>query len=331
MAYKDELRKERRMKNFLRFLAYFIPLCILLYVVYLNVLPFGYSKEYTINIDNDGKVYSSSSEVYLEDLKGNKIEKLDSLYGTVNLVVKPRAVLREASVDVSVTGDNVYLGVEPSISSYDYEFDFGSGIPNELIGNATFDSSRKCVYFDGNSKLYLPNSSDKFENGSFVVYAEWIPEMINETRQEIVGHYNWEIWQYEDKIRAVIATKFSDIEKFHAVEYPISEDFFNQKHDVLFVYSSNEFIGLFVNNDFGKFTMLNNETIWGEYNGERDLSFGSSEHGTAIPFNGCVSKVKIGQKFMFNQMNSFYINKNALIPIFGDGKISSVNIKLEKL
>ena len=52
-----------------RFLGYAIPLAFLLYVLYINFLPFGYNKTFVINVGsaNDTKV----GEFYLEPSPGS--------------------------------------------------------------------------------------------------------------------------------------------------------------------------------------------------------------------------------------------------------------------
>jgi len=86
-----------------RFLGYAIPLAFLLYVLYINYLPFGYHKTFTINVgsNNDTKV----SEFYLEpspDLSERKTAADGTPYrelnGMATAVFKPNVVLKNNKI-----------------------------------------------------------------------------------------------------------------------------------------------------------------------------------------------------------------------------------------
>jgi len=185
----------------IKFLAWLIPILLILGVLYINFLPFGYSKDYAIKIDENGDVLSNSHNVYLQDMNGTKIKKLTNFYdyGPINLIIKSKVVLKNVSVNISIEGNEFYLPYSKedlNKSNWDYVWDFSKGIPKSLDGTAKYNKAKACAYFDSskNQTLSYSDSSDMFENQSFIVYAEWMPDNQTGTNQQIIGHYNWELW-----------------------------------------------------------------------------------------------------------------------------------------
>ncbi|MBP9864678.1 hypothetical protein KBC54_04500, partial [Patescibacteria group bacterium] len=118
-----------------RFLGYALPLSFLLYVLYLNYLPFGYHKTFTIDVGsaNDTKV----SEFYLEpskDLSDRKTAPDGTTYrelnGMATAVFKPNAVLKDAEITVEVKGGEgislipPVIDFDPNSVKWDYNWDF---------------------------------------------------------------------------------------------------------------------------------------------------------------------------------------------------------------
>ena len=169
----------------LQFLAYAIPLSFLAYVLYINYLPFGYEKTFVIDVGSEGDT-DSSQVFYLQpsaDLGERKTAPDGTTYreldGIAYAVFKPNVVLKDAEITIEVEGDGVsiippVIDFDPDTVNWDYEWDFTKGIPNELEGDAFYFDG--CAYFDGKSRLELPESADMFEDGPFTVYAEWTPE-----------------------------------------------------------------------------------------------------------------------------------------------------------
>ncbi|MEI6731924.1 MAG: hypothetical protein WCK90_04570 [archaeon] len=296
--------------NWLMVLAFAIPIAILLFFLYINFLPFGYANDYTMTVDQSGIVHSSSSRFYLEDAKGNKITNVSALPdGTITtLVINPWVVLKNATVNITADGESVFINSNLKVSDLKVNnkttFDFSKGIPSSLsvgAGNPTYDATRKCVYFDGNSSLYLANSSDKFETGPFAVYAEWTPQSNLNNSQEIIGHYNWELWQDKNKVtfqigrvNALNQTLQNLSGKMYTVSYNVNGSFFSQTHSVLAIYNPNGtegYIAIFIDNSLGEIVSIEDNKIWTDYNSNRPLSLGKSEHGIAEHFTGCVNQV----------------------------------------
>jgi hypothetical protein len=341
---KKEEKEYPRLFKVLHVLAYAIPLFLLLFVFYINYLPFGYSKDYSISVLDDGTVVSSSPEIYLEDLKGRKITNLTDVYdyGSINLVVKPKVVLRNALVNASITGDDVYFAkTNFSVTSndWDYFWNFSAGIPNDLKGAAKYNEDLGCVYFNGsnNETLYYPNSSDMFENDSFVVYAKWKPMDSNGKNQQIIGHYNWELWQGNSSVRFMIGRLDNENGNMPSISFPVDESFFNETHETLVVYITDNhsgYIELYVDGNFsGRKTILN-QTIWNEYNSNMDLTSGWSPHNykNNSYYSGCVYSVG----FDYNNINylqnvNFSSNEESLaVPVVGNGNFNEIDLHIAK-
>lgn len=97
-------RKERTVK----FIAYFIPIAIILVFWYINFLPFGYNKTYTINIDENGTIHSPSSQLWLQDEKGNKLTSIseDYEFENITLVLTSKIRFKDAEAIVEVYSFN---------------------------------------------------------------------------------------------------------------------------------------------------------------------------------------------------------------------------------
>ncbi len=118
----------------LQLLAYAIPLGFLAYVLYINYLPFGYEKTFTIDVGTEGD--TTPGEFYLEpspDLSERKTDPDGTTYrelnGIANVIFKPNVVLKDAEITVSVEGEGVeiippVIDFNPDNYEWDYEWDF---------------------------------------------------------------------------------------------------------------------------------------------------------------------------------------------------------------
>lgn len=119
----------------LQTLAYGIPLTFLAYVLYINYLPFGYEKTFTIDVGAEGDT-DSSQAFYLEpspDLSERKVAEDGSTYRELNgiayAIFNPPVVLKDAEITVSVEGEGVsiippVIDFDPDDYEWDYEWDF---------------------------------------------------------------------------------------------------------------------------------------------------------------------------------------------------------------
>ncbi|MEJ0053260.1 MAG: hypothetical protein WDN10_00835 [bacterium] len=296
-------RAVRTLEFWLTFAAYAIPLVFLLYVLYVNFLPFGYSKNFTIEVGSPG---DTSGPFRLEPSRQLSERKVDEngipyreLNGLVMATFDPGVALKNARVTVSVEGGPgievipPHLDFDPDSVDWDYSWDFSTSTPGDLVGDSFhFDG---CEYFDGKSKLELPGSADMFEDGPFTVYAEWTPEDPTQGFQEIVGHYNWELLQNKSTVSFQVGRMTDAQGPFYVITYPIKEDFFNSKHSAFATYSpfpdTSAYIELYIDENLVGRTYIETSTIWKDYNGHQNLTFGKAGHGTATFYRGCLYKI----------------------------------------
>ena len=333
--------------KFLIFLAFAIPVSILGYAFYINYLPFGYENTYSLTIDESGIISPLSNEIYLTNSQGRKLLSLpDGVQGQVNVVLNPNVILKDARANITVEGEGVYLATPINISDivWDYNWDFSQSIPQAFQGTATYDSEQQCAYFNayGEETLYLPDSEDMFESGPMSVYAKWKPSQVSKllgNNQQIVGHYNWEIWQSENNVQFRVG-RMNDINgTFYSVSYPIDPNFFGKEHEALAIYSPNVegsgYIELWVDGNLGGRTSILSDKIYEDYNSEKDLSFGWSPHNYEKNpyFDGCLYSTKIIDEVFLEQKQQsvlYGINNSIVIPIIGNGNITSVRVMISK-
>lgn len=303
----------------LKFAAYALPGAFLLYVLYWNFLPFGYDKTFVINVGAPG---DTSGEFHLEsskDLSEPKVAADGTTYRELNGIAyatfEPKAVLRNATLSVSVEGDGVslippHIDFDPTSVNWNYVWDFSKEIPEKgLVSSAIYDANQKAAYFDGLSQIKVSQSANKFEEGPFTVYAEWMPQDSEDNAQQIVGHYNWELWQNATSVE-FRAGRMNDAEgPAYSIKYPIvnPDAFFNQKHTVLAVYNPGEngYIELYVDGNFVDRKYIGVDTLWKDYGANKfSLSFGKSEHGIAKYFLGYIYNVQFSNKSTDETKNS---------------------------
>jgi len=310
-----------------RFFAYAIPLVFLLYVTYMNFLPFGYNKTFIISVGSKGDT-DSSKEFYIEpskSLSDATTSRDGSTYRTLNGIAyvdfKPNAVLKDAEVTISVESDGVsiippIINFDPNSIKWDYSWDFTKEIPKNLMGNAfMFDGE---VTFNGrDTQLELPNSESKFEDGPFTLYAEWVPKDSENNAQQIIGHFNWELWQNKDNVEFRIGRVNDTSGLVYSTRYPITSEFFNKKHSAIAIYnpSENGYIDFFVDGVFAGRKYIKTDKIRANY-GDQNLSFGWTPHnnGSNKHLLGTIYRANItsGNILPFSSKTSFRLNGNNL-------------------
>lgn len=345
---EDEVKHHPKLTKFLIFLAFAIPIAILLYAFYINYLPFGWEKQYELTIDEEGKVSPISNEIYLTNTQGRKLLSLpNGVNGQVNVVIEPDVVLKNATVNITIQGDDgVYLGTPLKLNlselDWDYNWDFTKGVPEDLEGNAEYREDLGCVYFDAvkEETLFFPNSSDMFEDGPMSIYVRYKPGEISELLggyQQLVGHYNWEILQGENSVRFQVGRMDESNGLIYTINQNLEEGFWQEEHEILAIYSPGEngYLEFRVDNNFGERKEIGNEIIYQNYNSNKDLSFGWTSHNSnSNPFyDGCIYETKIINETIKEEKNKEEIKFEQFpitIPIVGFGKFNYIELDISQ-
>jgi hypothetical protein len=149
--------------------------------------------------------------------------------------------------------------------------------------------------------------------------VEWEPKDSEGDTQQIVGHYNWELFQSKNNIRFQVGRMNNENGPAYYITYPITSDFFNNKHSIILTYnpSDNSYIEMYIDGNFVERVYFKTDTIWKKY-GEQNISLGRSNHGGTENFIGQIYTVRIISKDIltkYYQIN-FKINTSLVkIPI----------------
>ncbi len=330
-----------------RIFAYSIPFVMLLYVMYINFLPFGYSKLYTITVGS--KEDTKKTEFYLEparSLSDTKVLDTTTTYRTLQgiayVIFNPKENLNNVSALVSIDGAENILTIPPFFEhnlndiGWDFLWDFEKEIPQDLKGSA-FLLDAEVVFNGQDTRLELPDSKHMFENTPFSVYAEWTPKNSENNMQQIVGHFNWEILQNKNNVEFRVGRMNNATGTTYSVQFPVGKDFFNKKHSLLAVYNPGPrgFISLYVDTLLVGMTNIYEDTIWNMY-GNSNISFGKSDHGNATYFMGSLGRVAfISKNIMTPQKNVRFTvkgNKSVRIPIVAtdEAVLKKINLHVFK-
>ena len=340
--------KETNKNRAIKFLIiYGIPLLLIGYVIYLNWLPFGFEKDYVLEVGT-GQDTTVINKIYLEKNKAlsDPIHEESRVYrninGSTNLVLKTSAILRNATIIGEVQGEGVFMGqseINFDAQEYNWDLDIGSaqGVPEYIRGNVVFKDG--CANFDDGSVLYYPETNDKFEEGGFIVYANWIPIDDKKDFQQIIGHFNWELLQEKNRVRFLVGRMNDQNGPFYEATYPIENSFFNKKHTTIAIYNpsyndSEGYIELYVDKKLGERIYIGKDKIWKDYN-SKNLSLGRSEHGVANQFKGCILRTLFKENLsILYRTNTTFIysspEKEIKIPILGNGKVEKITVKVKK-
>lgn len=350
MAWLKKILHFFKSINYILVLAWVLPIGILLIILYYNFLPFGYEKTLIINVGTEG---DDKGEFYLEknsilgarqSIDGKNFRYLD---GLAYAIYEPKAVLKDANIEATVEGKGVSFILPPDLENIAWDYDWNiEGIKKdfEVQTNEQIDYKKdllindNCVYFDGTTRLVMPNTFDNFEEGPFAIYAEWIPQ-ITTTSQQIVGHFNWEIMQNEKSITFQAGRMSTSTGPTFKISYPVDEGFFNQKHRLLAIYNPkdeqniNGYVELFVDDIFSGRAYFGDKIIWKDYS-KQNLSLGKSHHGVAKYYQGNICHIKIVNNKLFSQTTNkwfaFVGNKITKIPVWGTGELYKIKIKVKK-
>lgn len=325
--------KENTPSWFRRVLAlfgYLIPALFFAYILYIHYLPFGYHQTFTLDVG--GQNDTNRDTLYLipsPDLSPRMItpERVSyrTLSGYVDAIFTSPVFLDSAEVTISIDDPTITLTpptltIDPASQTWNHAWDFKND-PHSLgfEGNAfTFDDS---VYFDGNNRLELPNTADQFETGPFTLYTEWTPNDITTDRQQIIGHFNWEIYQNSDSVVFRVGRMDeSENGPFYSVSQPVASDFFNVKHTLLAVYNPDPmgrgYILMYVDGLLSGKTYFGTSTILADY-GSVNLTLGKSVHSGSEFFTGSVYGVYLRNdtRLLQEHNNTFSVHDTNEIPL----------------
>lgn len=149
------------------------------------------------------------------------------------------------------------------------------------------------AYFNGQFRLYYPNTEASFETDPMAVYIEYKPLDKVNRYQQIIGHFNWEIWQYPDRVQLRVGRMDNEFGPVHVLDISHDESFFDEKHQLLFIYAPGDdgFIELMIDNTSVK-KGIGSQRLYRDY-GDFPLSIGLSKHGSTNYFKGFIYKLKI--------------------------------------
>ncbi len=235
------------------------------------------------------------------------------LHGLATAIFKPNAILKDATLTVETTDPGVSLipptiDFKPASTTWDLSYDFTKGVPAELKNNKAFlfDGA---TYFDGTARIEVPKSSDKYENGPLSIYAEWMPTDPENDSQQIVGHYNWELWQNKNSVSFQVGRMNDAKGPAYKIHSLVDKDFWGKKHSALAIYNpgDNGYLELYVDGKFADRTYFGTSTIWGKYNGDKNLSFGWTPHNyeKAAHFKGSLYNISIAKKDVLPSQSKF--------------------------
>ncbi|MFT4303764.1 MAG: hypothetical protein ACMXYG_04305 [Candidatus Woesearchaeota archaeon] len=321
-------------------LAYIVPLIVIGLLIYVNWLPFGYQRTFVIDVGNSNDLDGvfSIEEFGVREMVDGKYFR--TLNGVAYAVFKPKVVLNNASYTVTLEGTNVSFLSMPSID-FDWDYDWtADNILDDFIVVDSEGNSKElvvkddCIYFDGDTRLVFPNSSDMFEEGPFAVYVEWVPEKA-ENRQQLIGHYNWEIEQNEDNVNFMIG-RLTESNSRPNIRLNIEENFYNLSYNLLAIYNPSEdgYFELYINYEHINRRNIQNETLRPDYS--QDLTIGNTFHsgGRDVFFEGSICNIKFTYIELKPNITTITFNSDdeeIRIPIVGEqGKLDKIRLEVRK-
>ncbi len=297
----------------------------------MNFLPFGYEKTFTLDVGslNDTREELRVDEKTMGERQTTERGSFRKIENQGTVIFHPRAVLREATLNLELKGEGLYFIKQPDLDiDWDYDFDF-TEFKLEGTDSLKYDEDG-CVIFDGETRLVYPDSKDKFEKGPFAVYVEWIPKK-REGRQQLIGRYNWEFYQHKEMVRLSLSTK---THKSYSITSSNTENLLHQKNNALILYNLS-YVALFVNGKLIEKVNTDSEGLRENY--ARDLSMGHTRHmgGDRPLFEGSICQAKFAYKELKPERKDslgFTVDtrKEMKISIFGTGLLEEINAEIIK-
>jgi len=195
-----------------------------------------------------------------------------------------------------------------------------------------------CLVFDGKSRLVFPNSSDMFEVGPFAVWVEWVP-YAGKSWGQIIGKFNWELFQEENRVRFFIGRVFDQGPAF-SLSSSFDTNVLNTSNSFLGIYkpisdnNPESFIEGYLNSEYIGRTSFGNNTIWVDY-GSSGLTIGRTDHGDGRNnyFEGKICSVKFGYvalepQYVTSKSGKVADGESARFSILGNGTLEGVTLRV---
>jgi len=281
-----------------------VPVGVFLWAVLSFLEPLGYEETAVLVAGSDHDLQGAlrlepspdlGPPVYTESGLSYRV-----LHGTALLTLDQSVSRTDGLVSVSVRGAGAYA-IPPIINDgferfqWDTVWDFtGRSLPDPLRTSGTTFPFDEGQYFVGDGRVWVPDTADQFEDQPFLLFAEWTPHSNTRERQQIVGHFNWELMQNSDSVVFQVGRMDDETGPFYSIRYPITGDFFGVSHTALAAYVPGDlgFIQLYIDGVQAGRVYLGSQRIHAAY-GSQDLSFGKSGHGNAEHFHGYIHRVAI--------------------------------------
>lgn len=257
----------------------------------------------------------------------------------------------EHEILVGYSGSEIYLFVDKEFAGKNSINEslgrISSKIPVKLYSNYDFviremleKDENDCLIFDGNQRIVYPHTAHLFEEGAFGVFVKWIPNL-KANGQQIVGHYNWEIWQNEKNVEFRVGRMDNEKGPSYSISYPVSDSFFGKEHEIFAFYNPFSFNGeqgyieMYVDGKYAGRKNFAKHEIWTEY-GREDLSMGWTPHNyrKSPYFNGKICDLKFSSDafsgYYYDSLEFRTSDDIVKIPIYGNGKLQKVELQIKK-
>lgn len=289
----QKLKAALRQPRVMRAAAYAIPLIGFLMVLYLNYLPLGYDRTFTLAVGSEtDETGEFSLSPYGSGLSDRMVTASGTPYrvlsGSAYAVFTPSAYLRNATATITVDTPGVLI-IPPNI-------DFN---PEEKTWDYTLakgDQAFGCTLLDGFTQKELPGTDTLFTDPTqeFSVYASWTPESGKDGFQQIVGYHSWELLQNKSDVKFQIGST--------SVKYVFDADeFYGKPHTALATYLPATIdrpygsVELFVDGHFaGRIYFPASANLARE--APHTMTLGKSNYDEASYFIGCVHDVRVTKK-----------------------------------
>jgi hypothetical protein len=226
--------------------AYAIPLCALLLLLYIEYRPFGYSTTYILDVGSDADT-DIRADIYLvptTDLSERKIDAEGTTYrelnGIVDIKFQNPYTINPDALDIGIDGSDVqrlYSTALPNFSSTPWKQNIDLRLADTartaVTGNAIFFDGG--MYFDGDAWLETDHTQLS-PSQPMSVYVVWKPIDSDTDKQFLIGTEYWGVYQSANEIFVALGPQSGTSDTALRITAPIQETFFNETHTLLMRY-----------------------------------------------------------------------------------------------